>query len=267
MPYVQCNGADLYYEEAGEGRPIVLLHGVMCGVRYFEHQLDELAQAYRPIAIDFRGHGRSEKVEYGHTLAQYARDVHTFLEERDLDDVVVVGWSLGALVSWEYVAQFGTERIGGLVDVDMEASRYQWDDYEFGLYTLKDLQQALSGIQEDEERMIERFTDQVFANPTAEMKTLQIDETSRTPTSVKSTILFDATTRDYRAVLPGIDVPVLVCAGSVETRGPGTVAAVKHVADLVPDGTFELFDGSGHCPPLEQPERFNRVLSEFVDAL
>ncbi|GGN95736.1 alpha/beta hydrolase [Halomicroarcula pellucida] len=52
------------------------------------------------VAVDFRGHGRSEKTELGHIVAQYARDIHTFLEHRDLEDVVLVGWSLGALVSW-----------------------------------------------------------------------------------------------------------------------------------------------------------------------
>ncbi|WP_224332634.1 alpha/beta fold hydrolase [Haloprofundus halobius] len=113
----------------------------------------------------------------------------------------------------------------------------------------------------------ERFTEQVFSNPTTELKTLQLDETSRTPAPIKSAILFDALTRDYRTVLPEIDVPMLVCAGTTETRGPGTVAAVRHVADLVPDAAFELFEASGHYPPLEQPERFNRVLSQFVDSL
>lgn len=93
MPYIQCNGADLYYEDHGEGNPIVFLHGVMCSLRYFEPQLANLSKEYRPIAVDFRGHGRSEKMELGYTVAQYARDVHSFIEQRDLDEVVVVGWS------------------------------------------------------------------------------------------------------------------------------------------------------------------------------
>ncbi|MFC7231897.1 alpha/beta fold hydrolase [Saliphagus sp. GCM10025308] len=267
MPYVQCNGADLYYEDHGEGQPIIFLHGVMCGLRFFEPQLASLSNEYRTVAVDFRGHGRSEKTELGHTVAQYARDLHTFLKQRALEEVVMVGWSMGAFVSWDYVNQFGTERIRGLVDVDIEASRFQWDDYDYGLTDLVGLKDTLALVQEDQTSFIQRLTEQVFSNPTTEMRTLQVDETSRTPTPIKSAILSDALTRDYRAVLPEIDVPMLVCAGGDETRGTGTVEAVRHVTDLVPDATFELFENCGHCPPIEQPERFNRVVSQFINSL
>ncbi|WP_306052917.1 alpha/beta fold hydrolase [Natronococcus wangiae] len=265
MPYIECNGADLYYEDHGDGRPIVFLHGVMCSLRYFEPQLSGLSNEYRAIAVDFRGHGRSEKTELGHTVAQYARDLHAFVEQRDLEDIVLVGWSMGAFVSWDFVDQFGTERVRGLVDVDIEASRFQWDDYEYGLTDLEGLNDTLALAQSDRTSLIERFTEQVFSNPTAEMRTLQFDEMSRTPAPIKSAILFDALTRDYRTVLPEVDVPMLVCAGADESRG--SVAAVRRVADLVPDATFECFEDCGHCPPLEQPERFNRVVSQFVDSL
>ncbi len=267
MPYVQCNGADIYYEERGADNPIVFLHGALCGLRFFEPQLADLAAENRPIAVDFRGHGRSEKPEFGHTVAQYARDLHAFFERRGLEDVVLVGWSLGALVSWDYVEQFGTERLRGLVDVDMEASRFKWDDYDYGLSDLAGLIAVLTLLQEDRAGFVDRFVEQVFADPSDELRTLHLDETTRVPTSIASAILFDATTRDYRTVLPEIDVPMLVCAGTEETRGPGTFEAVSHVAELVPDATVERFDGSGHCPPRERPDQFNRAVSEFVASL
>ena len=64
MPYSQCNGADLYSEDDGEGTPIVFLHGVMASRRFFEPQVTALSNDYRTIAVDFRGHGRSEKTEW-----------------------------------------------------------------------------------------------------------------------------------------------------------------------------------------------------------
>ena len=99
MPISQCNGATLYYEAHGDGEPIVFLHGGTAGLRYFEPQLTSLSEKYRTLAVDFRGHGRSEKTELGHTLSQYARDLREFLLQLDLNDVVIVGWSIGALVS------------------------------------------------------------------------------------------------------------------------------------------------------------------------
>jgi len=77
------------------------------------------------------------KTELGHTLSQYARDLRVFLEQLDLDDVVLVGWSLGALVSWEYVDQFGTGRIRALVGVDMEPSPVKREGYDYGSYTVE----------------------------------------------------------------------------------------------------------------------------------
>lgn len=266
MPFSQCNGADLYYEESGSGSPILFLHGVMASHRFFEPQLEALSDEFRTIAVDFRGHGRSEKTDLGHTVAGYARDVHAFLDRHGIEDAVLVGWSMGALVSWDYVDQFGTGRIRGLVDVDMEASRFQWDDYEHGLTDLEGLMTTLELAQRDRSSIIERVTEQVFKDPPdAGTRTVWFDELSRTPAPIKSAILFDALTRDYREVLPEIDVPTLVCAGADEKRG--TVAAVRHVSDLVPDARFERFEDSGHCPQLEEPERFNRMVARFVGSL
>lgn len=58
---------------------------------------------------------------------------------------------------------------------------------------------------------------------------------------------------------------MLICAGTAETRG--SVDAVRNVANLVPEAWVEDFQESGHCPPYEEPERFNQVLSEFVNSL
>lgn len=265
MPYSQNNGAKLYYEDRGNGVPILFLHGVMSSHRFFEPQLTALSNEYRPIALEYRGHGRSEKTDLGHTVAQYARDVHSFITQHDLDDVILVGWSLGAFVSWDYVDQFGTDRVRALVDVDMEASRFQWEDYEHGLTDLDGLKETLALVQQDYTSLIEGLTEQLYKDtPSAETKAMQFDELSRTPAPIKSAILFDALTRDYRTVLPEIDVPTLVCAGA---HGRGTVVSVENVADLIPDARFELFEETGHCPTVEEPERFNRVLSQFADSL
>lgn len=267
MPFVRCNGADLYYEANGDGQPIVFLHGVLHSLRFFEPQLAGLAEEYRPIAIDFRGHGRSQKTELGHTVAQYARDVQAFIEQRDLSNIILVGWSLGAFVSWDYVDQFDTDRLQGLVNIDMEATRFQWEDYDFGLIDLEGIRDTLALVQADQTGIIDRMSEQVFKEPSVGTTRLQFDEISRIPASIRSAILFDASTCDYRAVLPEIDVPMLVCAGAEETRGAGTVAAVRNVADLVPDARFELFERSGHSPSFEEPQRFNQVLSDFVVSL
>ncbi len=199
-------------------------------------------------------------------MPQYARDLHAFLDRRDLHDVILVGWSMGALVSWEYLDRFGVDRVRALVDVDMSASAFAWDGYDHGNNDLGRLTETLELAQMDHETLIEGLIGASFADPPSpETRALVFDELSRTPPSIKSAILFDYTVRDYRDVLPGIDLPTLVCAGRNEKWR--TVAAVRDVADRLPNAEFELFEASGHCITLEEPERFNRRIESFVESL
>lgn len=267
MSIIQCNGADLYYEEHGEGQPIVFLHGATAGLRYFEPQLMGLSDEFRAIAVDFRGHGRSEKTELGHTFGQYARDIRTFLEQTEIDDAVLAGWSMGAIVSWEYIQQFGTDRLQALVDIDMEASPLKRDDYEYGSYGTEDLVGALDSIQTDPIGLLDEQAEALLNDPpTREHRNLILDEGSRTPASIQGSLTLGLSfLRDYRDVLRGIDIPTLVCAGGDEKWR--SVASVEYVADLVPDARFELFEDSGHCITIEQPNLFNQALRDFINSL
>lgn len=265
MPSIQCDGATLYYEDHGDGRPIVFLHGATAGLRYFEPQLTGLSEEYRTVAVDFRGHGRSEKTDVGHTLAQHARDVRAFLEGLKLEDVVLVGWSMGAIVSWEYVDQFGPDRIRALVDVDMEPCPMKRPDYEYGSYDLEGLGETLVRIQTAPFELLEEQIELLLKDPPDRaMHTMMFDESSRTPPPIAGAMLLELLC-DYRNVLPEIDVPALVCVGRDEKWR--SVASVEYTAELIPDARIEYFEESGHCLTIEEPDRFNRAVAEFVNSL
>ena len=265
MPYERCNGVDLYYEDEGDGRPVVYLPGAMAGLRFFQHQLSPSAD-HRAVALDYRGHGRSATPETGHAVPQYARDLQAFLDRCGLDDVVLVGWSMGALVAWEHVDRFGTDRLAGLVVVDMSASAFQWADYDHGSIDLAGLRERLELVQTDPADFTERLIDAAFSGSVSPAtRRLARDELSRPPPPVKSAILADYALRDYRDVLPAVDVPALALATADETWR--TVAAVEHVASLLPNADVETFENSGHCPFIEEPVRFNELVEEFVASL
>lgn len=265
MPVIQCNGTDLYYEDHGAGQSIVCLHGGAAGLRYFEPQLTGLSNEYRTLAFDFRGHGRSEKTELGHTLPQHARDLRAFLEQLDLDDVIIIGWSMGAIVSWEYIDQFGTDRLHALVDVDMEPSPLKRENYEYGSYDVEGLRETLVSIQTNPLDLIDQAIEALLKDPPSrELRNMMFDEESRSPPSIQAAMLLELM-RDYRDVLPTIDVPTLVCAGADEKWR--SVASVEYAAELIPDARFELFEDSGHCLTVEEPDRFNQVVSDFIASL
>jgi pimeloyl-ACP methyl ester carboxylesterase len=79
MPRVTVNRVELHYEDEGEGRPVVFLHGVWMSSRFFDRQRAYFGARHRYLALDFRGHGQSEQVHEGHMLPQYGRDLRGFL--------------------------------------------------------------------------------------------------------------------------------------------------------------------------------------------
>lgn len=266
MPSVTVNGAELHYEDIGEGQPIVFVHGVWMSGRLFEHQLAYFGERYRAIALDLRGHGRSEHVHEGHTVAQYARDLRAVLETLGLGGAVAVGWSMGAMVIWDYVRQFGTEGLQGVVLVDQSTSDYKWPDWPDGFFDFDALRHVMAAVQTDRESLLAEFIPAAFKDPPSEEHAaLVLGETLRLPASVASAIIFDQTVQDYRDVLPAVDVPVLVITGADEKLVP--IKTQQYIVDQSPNGRLVVLPESGHCPFLEEPERFNEEVDAFVQSL
>ena len=106
---------ELYYEDQGAGRPVVLVHGYPLNGHSWEHQTrDLLASGYRVITYDRRGFGRSSSVGAGYDYDTFAGDLRTLLETLDLRDVVLVGFSMGTGELARYVSRYGHERVAAL---------------------------------------------------------------------------------------------------------------------------------------------------------
>ena len=158
MPFYPLkDGATLYYEQQGEGTPIIFIHGVWMSSRFFHNQLSFFSKQYQTILLDLRGHGNSSHTPYGHTISTYARDVHEFINNNRLKDVILVGWSMGAFVVWEYLKQFGQENVKGNIIVDEMASDFKWPDFPIGAFDLPALISLMQGIQLDRTSTLESF--------------------------------------------------------------------------------------------------------------
>ena len=116
---------DLYFEDNGTGRPVVLLHGWPLDSRSWEPQLPALVQAgHRVITYDRRGFGRSGRPSTGYDFDTLAADLDTVLTTLDLRDVVLVGFSLGTGEVARYVGRYGTDRIRGAVMIESLAPSF-----------------------------------------------------------------------------------------------------------------------------------------------
>ena len=117
--FVEANdGVRLYYEDSGSGKPVFLIHGGGLSLGWWRKQVPALSQRFRVIAADTRGNGRSDKTPWGHRTARYAMDVRQIIETLDLDEVTLVGWSIGARTVLSYIELFRDYRLKGVVLVD-----------------------------------------------------------------------------------------------------------------------------------------------------
>jgi hypothetical protein len=95
-------GVELYYEEKGEGQPLIFIPGWTFTTELFSHQLEYFSKGYRAIVIDPRSQGRSSKPLHGNDYATHGADLARLVRALDLKDIVLVGWSFGCLQSWAY---------------------------------------------------------------------------------------------------------------------------------------------------------------------
>ncbi|UOQ95358.1 alpha/beta hydrolase [Halobacillus shinanisalinarum] len=260
------DGVELYYEDIGEGKPILFLHGVWMSSRFFQKQTNYFRKGYRMITLDLRGHGQSSHVDSGHTVANYARDVKQFVDKLKLKNITLLGWSMGAFVIWEYLHQFGQNNIKATVIVDELASDFKWNDFKIGAFDLPALTGMMRDIQTDQKELLSGFIPLMFKEnvPKQEMEWM-LEETMRLPASIASAILFDQSIIDCRPYLPSITIPTLLCFGKTEKLIP--VAAGEHLHKEITNSRLELFENSCHCPFLEEPERFNNVVDSFIRTL
>lgn len=266
MPRFDLGGCELYYEELGRGRPVLFLHGVWMSGRFFRRQIPSLSASYRTIVPDLRAHGRSTAVPSGHTIPTYARDLRIFIERLGLEGVVLVGWSMGCMVIWDYVKQFGTSRLAATVLVEQSASDFRWADWPLGAFDLSALIGAMERIQTDRDTFAHDFISRMFKErPDEADRRWMFDEMTRIQASIAGAIFFDQTMRDYRPFLPRLTVPSLVVMGRDEKLVP--IAAGEHLARRLPDARLLIFDESGHCPFLEEPDRFNEEIHRFIRSL
>ncbi|WP_280232465.1 alpha/beta fold hydrolase [Nocardia cyriacigeorgica] len=267
MPYFELpDGVPMFYEDQGTGRAVVLLHGWTMNSTFWQANVAALAAGNRVIAPDFRGHGSSGKTDAGHTLDQYARDVRSLLDHLGLDEVCLVGWSMGTAVILSYVSQFGCAGLRSVAFVDQSPRFLDGEDWDFPLmggYSQADLSVFVQALEHARPSVIKPFIAACFADtPPAEVVDAAYAETTKTPTSIARAIWYDLAFADFRSILPRVEVPALLIYGARSQIFPGPID--DWLAARLPEAKTVRFDNSGHVPFADEAEKFNEVLGQFL---
>lgn len=96
----------LYYQEKGKKEPFILLHGNGENGSYFKNQMDYFSNRYRVIALDTRGHGRSPRGTKPFTIEQFSCDLYDFMEELEISEAVILGFSDGANIAMKFAMKY-----------------------------------------------------------------------------------------------------------------------------------------------------------------
>ena len=265
--FTTSDGARLAYRDSGRGTPIVLLHGLMAHAGFFEGQT-ALAEDFRIIAIDLRGHGASATGEGEAGVERMAADVAELAASLDLEGAIGVGWSLGATVLWHVLAGAAGRRFAGAVVIDMTARVRNDDEWDLGL-SPEACEARSIAIRDDFESFALTAGQAIFAQPVAPAHRKLADwaslEFARNDAGAMADIWASLVRQDMRALLDRIEHPTLIVhGGRSELYGEDTaghlVAALRHARAV-------RFEHSGHAPHLEEPELFNTTLKDFADRL
>lgn len=283
--FTASDGARIAYRDDGEGPPLVLLHGLMAHGGFFPGQ-DALADKFRLIRIDLRGHGASraaigdgEPATSRPTVEQIASDVAELAESLGLEGAIGVGWSLGATILWHVLTGPAAGRFAGAVVIDMTARVLNDEHWGLGL-SAEACEARAAAIRDDFERFAVDAGQGIFAQPLDDapgaaggvardrrhdLADWASFEFARNDPATIAALWASLVRQDVRALLERISHPTLVVHGA-RSRLYGEDTA-DHLVAALPDARAVRFDQSGHAPHLEQPELFNQTLTDFADRL
>jgi pimeloyl-ACP methyl ester carboxylesterase len=261
-------GLRLHVREWGkaDGPPILFLHGLSQSHLCWDKQVESaLADEFRLVACDLRGHGMSDappELEHYTDGALWADDVAAIIETLRLDRPVLVGWSYGTFVISDYVRRHPQERLAAIVFV---AGVTSLGEAAFGTLigpgfldhfadvTADDLPTNIRGLR----GLVGAFAAKPL--PAADIETLLCSGMTVDP-RVRANL--GARTIDDDDVLRALTVPLLVVQGRADTIVLPAMA--EHILGVCPTAEASWYDGAAHVPFLEEPERFNRELAELT---
>jgi non-heme chloroperoxidase len=252
------DGISIHYLEAGSGRPIIFIPGWTMPAWIWQKQIDEFSKKYRVVAVDPRSQGESDKPPYGHLPETRARDYRELVDHLGLKQPVLVGGSMGCGELMKYVEQFGTDNVGGLVLVD-------------GLLSDRpgpEMFAALSGwmnqLQQDRQKQADGFVRRMFKKPQSEDYLRRvIDASVQVPADTAAVLIYNMiAVKDFSGGFARMNRPMLF------TYQPDTQQTADFLKSKLGDRVrLERFDGDGHALFVDEPEKFNRVLEEFLQSL
>jgi len=275
MPFItsfqsSSDPIQIYYEDLGKGKPVVFIHGWPLSGSMWEYQVTELTQrGIRCITYDRRGFGKSDKPFEKYDYNTLAGDLKSLLDELDLKDVTLVGFSMGGGEIAKYFSLYGGARVSKAVLISAVVPyMLKTDDNPDGVPQAQ-FDTMTKGMKEDRPAFMETFNKDFFGvslinHPVSEAflanSLTKVMEASPIAT-LECAKSFSST--DFRQDVPKINVPTLIIHGDNDKTVPIEPTGEKS-AKLIRGSKFIVYEGSPHGLWYTDKDKLNKDLIEFI---
>jgi non-heme chloroperoxidase len=271
MPVLQTTAApstELFYQDLGEGAPVVLIHGWPLSHRMWESQMNALTEAgYRVIAYDRRGFGDSGRPAGGYDYDTFASDLNDLMVALDLRGATLAGFSMGGGEVARYIGRYGTDRVAkamllGAVPPFLLKTADNPDGAPKELFD-----GMLAGVRQDRVAFLDDFFKNFYNTDTVKSHADLVPYSKSiawpaSPLGTQQCIVAFGTT-DFREDLKKITVPTLVAHGDGDRIVPFEISGKKSHA-MIAGSRLEVVQGAPHGFAATHPEELNRLMLDFL---
>jgi pimeloyl-ACP methyl ester carboxylesterase len=277
VPYVSVAApaeqapVEIYFEDHGAGRPVVLIHGWPLSGRTWERQVPALVGAgYRVVAYDRRGFGRSSQPWTGYDYDTFADDLAAVVDHLDLREATLVGFSMGGGEVVRYLSRHGADRVRSAALVAaVPPYLHRSDDNPEGGVDDATLEGLRAGVRGDRLAFLDHFTKGFFG---VDRRPELLSEPARhyfwriaSEASPQGTLdcIGAFSTTDFRAEMAGVTVPTLVLHGDADVIVPFEVSG-RRSHEMLPDSRLVVVEGAPHGLLATHPDEVNAALLDFL---
>ncbi len=257
------DGVKIHYLEAGPQAPATMLPALLfvpgwtMPAEIWEKQIAHFSKTRRVVAMDPRSQGLSSQTTEGHYPEARARDIKAVVDGLKLAPAVLVGWSMGVAELVAYVDQFGCDSVAGLVLVDGTPGGIA--DGEM----VRAFLGFFANFQRNREKAAAAFVRSMYRTPQSEAYFERIIQASlRTPTNTAMALVLGLVAVDRRPALAKITKPTLIIGAESPYSG-----LYDEMQKKIAGSRLEIFKNVGHALFVDDAERFNQTLEEFLKTL
>lgn len=247
---MKVNDIELYYEQYGEGEPIIFSHGWLDDCSVWNSQIELFAKSHALTLYDHRGHGRSDKPRGDYSVQTLSSDLHALIQMLKFEKVTLVGFSLGGMAALLFTLQHPTN-VAKLVLVGTTAKM------AMSIYILYALSYILPY------RTFARIVSRIkIYKPSQEIIKDNMSRAMKVPKYVAYVCMAEFTRNyDIRNRASEIEVPTLIIVGEKDRTN---LKASERLNREIEGSTLQVISGSGHSVMIEKPEEFNQLVRQFI---